>query len=256
MNLSFKEYGEGFPLIILHGLFGMGDNWASLARKFGEHFLTFTPDLRNHGRSDHLPEMDYNSMAGDVRALMENQWIHESYIMGHSMGGKVAMKLALEYPDKVKKLVVVDIAPKTYQAGHDEIFEAMRSLNLGSAEDRKSLEASLHTRIPDFGIVQFILKNIVFDKRLEKYQWRMNLDAIYENYDNILKGIDASTTFDGPALFISGSNSRYIKQNDHDLIKKIFPAARIEVVEGAGHWVHADKPTELFDLVTQFLSED
>jgi len=256
MELSFKEYGEGFPLIILHGLFGMGDNWATLGRKFGDHFLTFTPDLRNHGRSDHLPEMDYGSMAGDLKAFMERQWIHESFLMGHSMGGKVAMKLALEFPSLVKKLVVVDISPRAYSAGHDEIIDAMRDLNLSVATDRKSLEADLLERIHDLGVVQFILKNIIYDKRLDRYSWRMNLDTIHLHYEKILEALDPSSKYEGPTLFIGGSKSRYIKETDHELIYNMFPAARIEMIEGAGHWVHAEKPIELFELVTQFLLED
>ena len=256
MNLHFKEYGAGHPLIILHGLFGMGDNWASMAKRLGEQFLTYTPDLRNHGKSGHLPEMDYTSMAGDVKAFMEEQWIYQSFLMGHSMGGKVAMKLALENPDMVDKLIVVDIGPQTYPSGHDEIFDAMLALDLGVAEDRKSIQEALNEKIEDIGIVQFILKNIVYDKKMDRYSWRMNLETIHQYYDNILAGIQPDLVFDKPTLFIRGGKSRYIRESDHDLIYRMFPKASIETVAEAGHWVHAERPDELFDLVVQFLKED
>jgi len=256
MDLHFKEYGAGHPLVILHGLFGMGDNWASMARRLGEQYLTYTPDLRNHGKSGHLPEMDYTSMAGDVKAFMEEQWIYQSFLMGHSMGGKVAMKLALEHPDMVDKLIVVDIGPKTYPSGHDDIFEAMLGLDLSTAKDRKSIQEALNENINDLGIVQFILKNIVYDKALDRYSWRMNLDTIHEHYDKILEGVQTDGTYDKPALFIRGGKSRYIKDRDHEGILQLFPQAKIETIAEAGHWVHADQPEELFNRVVQFLSED
>lgn len=254
MELNYKEYGAGHPLVILHGLFGMGDNWSTLARQFGEDYLTLTPDLRNHGRSPHLPEMDYPSMAADVKSFLENNWLYNSYLMGHSMGGKVAMQVALDYGDLVDKLIVVDIAPKQYHPGHDEIFEAMLDLKLHTMQDRKEVQRALLKKIPDNSIVQFILKNIVYDKTIEQYIWRMNLDTIHNHYSSILAKIQSDRTFDKPTLFISGAQSPYIKDDDKSEILKYFPDTQFKVIDNAGHWVHADQPQQLYDIVIEFLN--
>lgn len=255
MDLSFKEYGAGHPFVILHGLFGMGDNWSTLGRRFGDHFLTFTPDMRNHGRSPHLPEMDYPSMSRDIHAFVEENWLYNAFLMGHSMGGKIAMQAALDNNDLFEKLIVVDIAPRAYNGGHDDIFKAMMSLDLSTMADRKAIQAELQEKIQDKGIVQFILKNIVFDKTLGHYTWRMNLDSIHDNYASILQGIKSPHTYDRPALFIRGANSGYVNDGDMTDIKKLFPQARLETIADAGHWVHAEQPQKLYDLVIDFLNE-
>jgi esterase len=253
MELYYKEYGSGHPFIILHGLFGMSDNWATLGRRFGEDHLVVTPDLRNHGRSPHVPEMDYPSMASDVHHFLVNQWIHSAFVMGHSMGGKVAVQLALDFPEQVEKLIVVDIGIHTYPSGHDEIFEAMINLPISEAKDRKFIENHLSSKIKDPGVVLFIMKNIVYDKLLDQYTWRMNLDTIHKDYTNILKGLDAQTTFDNPALFINGGLSRYVRDKDKTTIQRVFTNATFHTIEKAGHWVHADQPEELYQVVHDFL---
>ena len=253
MELYHKEYGSGHPFVILHGLFGMSDNWATLGKRFGEQHLVVTPDLRNHGRSPHVPEMDYPSMASDVHHFLVDQWIHSAFVMGHSMGGKVAMQLALDYPDQVEKLIVVDIGLHTYPSGHDEIFDAMINLPLSEAKDRKFIESHLSAKIGDPGVVLFIMKNIVYDKLLDQYTWRMNLDTIHRQYNLILKGIETQNTFDKPSLFINGGKSKYIREQDKSPIQEVFTDARFHTIAEAGHWVHADQPDELFDVVQTFL---
>ncbi len=256
MELFFKTYGEGHPLIILHGLLGTSDNWATLARKFGEHYTVFTPDLRNHGRSPHTGEMGYAAMSGDLRAFAESQWLYKSYIMGHSMGGKLAMTFALENPDLVDKLIVVDIGVKAYDGGHGALFEALMSVDLSSVSRRSDAEELLHGRIREETTLQFLLKNLVYDKESERYQWKMNLPVLYERYDEIVSGVSGASPYEKPALFIHGSESGYIREGDKDGIRAYFPAAVFKEIEGAGHWVHADRPVELFNTVVEFLENE
>ena len=255
MDLFFREYGQGHPLIILHGLLGNADNWATLGRKFGENYSTFTPDLRNHGQSPHIAEMDYPSMAADIHYFMENQWIHQAYVMGHSMGGKVAMQLAIEYPDQVEKLIVVDMATKSYPGGHEALFEAMETLPLDKITSRKEAEDFLTLRINQPDVLQFILKNLVYDKVLGGYKWRMNLPIIQSSYPSIIGRLPATGVFDKPALFIYGERSQYLLPEDKPIILSQFPQAHFVEIKEAGHWVHAEKPEELFHAVINFLGK-
>jgi esterase len=253
MELFFRKYGSGPNLIVLHGLLGNGDNWATLGKQFGEQFSTFTPDMRNHGQSPHVAEMNYRSMAADVIHFMDQQLISNSHILGHSMGGKIAMQMALENSDRVEKLVVVDMGPKKYPDGHKEIFKAMFSLPIDQIQNRKEATDFLLAQIDSETIVQFLLKNIVFDKKIDGYKWRINLPGIYESYPNILEAIESDSTYEKPTLFIYGGNSDYVNQEDHNSILKLFPNTEFFKVENAGHWVHAEKPKELFNRVVNFL---
>jgi len=254
MDLHFKTFGEGEPLIILHGLFGTLDNWQTLGKRLADHYMVYLVDQRNHGRSPHEPEMDYPRMADDLRAFMQENWIHRAHILGHSMGGKTAMEFALRNPDMTDRVIVVDIAPKTYEPGHNEIFEALRSLDPEALQDRQEADHALAKDIADRGIRMFLLKNL--SRRKEGgFRWKMNLDAIYKNYERILQKPSGQEPFHGEALFIRGERSRYIQPQDEQLIHAYFPQARLETVPRAGHWVHAEAPDALYDLVTQFLAE-
>lgn len=253
MKLNYKSFGEGYPIIILHGLFGTLDNWQTIAKKLAEHYSVYIIDQRNHGRSPHDDIFDYAVMADDLQAFMESQWIYEAHIIGHSMGGKTAMQFALTYPDLVNQLVVVDIAPKAYEGGHQTIFEALLSLEVSSITSRKQADAALIDKIPDFGVRQFLLKNLTNDKK-GGYKWKMNLPVIHQNYEQILAAIKNKETFDHPTLFIRGGASSYIQAEDLTQIKTFFPMAKLETVAGAGHWVHAVAPKELLKLVTNFLT--
>lgn len=251
-KLNYKEFGEGQPLIILHGLFGMLDNWNSFAQELKDEFHIFLVDQRNHGRSFHDDEMNYELMAEDLSEFMEEHDIEEAYIMGHSMGGKTAMSFAGQFPEKVKKLIVVDIAPKEYQPGHEEIFKALRSLPVEEIDQRQDAREHLNQYIEDEGVRLFLLKNLKRNKN-GNYEWRMNLKGIYQNYENILSALPESIHFDGPALFISGERSDYIQNGDKELIRDHFPSAKIEVISDAGHWVHADRQDKLLEVVRSFL---
>lgn len=254
MQLNYKTFGQGPPLLILHGLFGTLDNWQTLAKRWAEHYTVFIIDQRNHGRSPHMDAHSYPLMAEDLKAFMEANWMYEANLLGHSMGGKTAMQFATHFPDMVNKLIVVDIAPKKYPGGHETIVEALNDLNLATIEDRKQADSILAERIADFGVRQFLLKNLTRNKE-GGYRWKMNLPILTRDYEAILENITADENFDGPTLFIRGAASNYIDDTDLPLLQKNFPAAELKSVADAGHWVHAQKPEELFQLVSTFLEE-
>lgn len=251
MELYYREFGQGSPVIILHGLFGFSDNWQTIAKGLSDNHLVITPDLRNHGRSPHAPTHSYPEMADDLREFMEAHWIFNAAVVGHSMGGKVAMQLALSHPDLVQRLVVVDISPAGAEDNHSSIFDALHSMDLSKMSTRKEAETYLAEHIADMGTRQFLLKNVTRDAE-GRFTWRMNLPVLWKHYNDILAPVSGET-FDKPALFIRGSRSGYIKDADFPLIKSLFPKAEIATVEDAGHWVHADKPAELLLILKKFL---
>lgn len=254
MQLNYKVFGQGEPIIILHGLFGMLDNWQTLARKLAEHYTVFIVDQRNHGRSPHVDAHDYESMAEDLRLFMESQFVLKAHIIGHSMGGKTAMQFASHYPDMVDRLVVVDIAPKKYPGGHQEIFAALLDLDLAKAETRKDVEEQLKTKIPEAGIRQFLMKNITRQPD-NGFELRMNLPVIHRDYEKILDSLDIEESFEGPSLFVRGGRSKYVAETDLELIQEYFTEAQLETIERAGHWVHAEAPKELLASLLAFLSK-
>lgn len=251
MELNFKTFGEGQPLIILHGLFGTLDNWQTLGKYLAEHFMVYLVDLRNHGRSPHVDGMTYLEMAEDLKGFMESHWIYEANLMGHSMGGKVAMQFSLEYPHMVNKLIVVDIAPKQYAPGHDTIFKALYAVGLDQLQDRKQAEEILKQHISEEGTWLFLMKNLSRTKD-GRFEWKMNLDVLYRDYNNILSALD-NGVFNKETLFVRGEKSNYILDEDVDQIKKKFPESTILTIPGAGHWIHADKPQELLQEIKNFL---
>ncbi len=252
MELHSKILGQGPPIIILHGLLGTLDNWQTIANYLSNQFTVCLLDLRNHGRSAHTPDMDIHLMAADVLEFMEANWINTAIVMGHSMGGKVAMQLALEHPDNVDKLIVVDIAPKRYNPGHYEIFKALDSIDLSTLKERKDAELQLNALLQNPSVVQFLLKNLTREKD-GSYSWKMDFESIKKNYLNLIDAIDSKEVFDKPALFIRGSTSNYILDEDLEAIKINFPQAQLVTIEGAGHWVHSEKPRELMEELLRFL---
>lgn len=238
----------------MHGLFGMLDNWQSVAKMLAEDHMVILVDLRNHGRSFHSEEWSIALMTEDLVAFLEENWIHHAAILGHSMGGKVAMKLALSEADLVNKLIIVDIGPKAYPPGHDQIFEALNSLPIEQIESREEATEMLSSEIEEIGVVHFLLKNIA-RKKEGGYKWKMNLKAITENYESIIEETKSPNTYDGETLFIRGGKSNYILEEDKEQILQLFPNSKIESIEGAGHWVHADKRDEFVELVRSFLAD-
>lgn len=253
MELNYKTFGQGPPLVILHGLFGMLDNWQTLAKRFAEHFSVYIIDQRNHGKSPHSDEMSYPLMAEDLQRFLESQWMFKAHILGHSMGGKTAMQFALNYPDWVDRLVIVDILPSAGEGGHELIFDAMLGLDLNSIVNRKEAEQALEVKISEYGIRQFLLKNLSRDKSTGGYRWKMNLQALHQHYQEILNALTGDP-FDEDCLFIKGERSNYITSETWDEALALFPNANLETINEAGHWVHADAPDELYEKVLKFLT--
>ncbi len=252
MELFHKEFGSGPPVVIVHGLFGFSDNWQTVAKSLADGHTVFTVDLRNHGRSPRAQEHTYAAMADDLREFLEKNWLFRAALVGHSMGGKAVMQFALSHPEMVERLAVIDMAPrKAPGGGHDDIFEALFSIDLASLSSRSEAEAILAAQVPELGVRQFLMKNLTRNAE-GGFEWKMNLPVLFRDYPDILAAVEGEP-FAGPTLFVRGGNSNYIADKDWPGILKLFPAARLETVAGAGHWVHADKPTELLGLLRPFL---
>ena len=253
MQLNHKTYGNTGPhLVILHGLFGNLDNWQTLARRWAADYTVVLVDLRNHGRSPHAEEMTYPLMAQDVAELLETLAIHRCHLLGHSMGGKVAMQAALTYPDLVERLIVVDMAPRQYGRGHDDVFAALHALDPATLSDRGEADAAMRPHMADAGVRQFLLKNLT--RRDDAgFRWRMNLAVLDRDYAQLIAPIGTlGQTYSGPALFVRGGKSDYVRDEDWPGVLEHFPQARLATVAGAGHWVHPERPGELEGLVKNF----
>jgi len=254
MKLNYKSYGDdGPPVLILHGIFGMLDNWHSFASQLGKNHKVFTLDHRNHGRSPHSENFSYPQMVKDLEQFLEDQNLEKVNIIGHSMGGKVAMHLALKAPEKVEKLCVLDIGIKYYPPRHDYIFDALCSLELENFTSRNDINTFLEEKIPNFSIRQFLIKNIK-RKKDSSFVWKMNLPVIRKNYDKIVEWIPTGKSFNKKTLFVRGSNSSFILYDDWPGIQEIFPEAELKSIPGTGHWLHAEKPYELLKIMREFLS--
>ncbi len=251
MKLFFQEYGEGFPIVILHGLFGSIDNWHSVARRFSGQFRVFTVDQRNHGRSPHSETFDYDVMTEDLRVLLTSLDIDEAHLIGHSMGGKTAMQFALTHPTKVRKLVVVDIAPKSYPPHHDSLLDALCNLDLKRFESRQQIDAALAREIPSEVVRQFLMKNLRRDEA-NSFLWKMNLPVIRRHYEKVNALVESDRPFEGEVLFIRGTRGDYITETDFPQIKRLFPKANVADVD-SGHWIHAEAPEEFQKIVLDFL---
>lgn len=253
MKLFFREYGQGKPIIILHGIFGTCDNWVTVAKKLAENYRVITADLRNHGNTGHSPEMNYDVMVEDIKELIATENIEDPYIIGHSMGGKVAMHFAGKYPEMLGKLIVIDIAPKAYTVHHQQHIDAMKSLDLQKIQSRSEADKKMAEKVAEASIRQFLLKNL-YRKEDKTFAWKLNLEAIENNLQNLSVGLPDNVEVDLPALFMRGAMSDYIKDSDAFTIKDHFPEASITTVYGAGHWIHAEKPDEFTEVVNKFLS--
>lgn len=250
MNLFHREFGEGPPLIILHGLMGSSDNWITLGKQFSEHFHVFLIDQRNHGQSFHSDEFNYQVLTEDLANFVEQQSFDKVSLIGHSMGGKVVMLYALNYPGKVTKLLVADMAPKNYQVNYDLIFSGLNAVDLVNLKSRSEAEKIVSEYIDDFETRQFLLKNLMRDNK--SYRWKANLPVIQENIQKMGFWADTNARFDGPTLFISGMLSGYVKDGDGEGIKQLFPDVRMISLE-SGHWPHAEKPIEFKEAAFDFL---
>lgn len=256
MKLAYREFGEGTPLIILHGLFGQSDNWNTLAKQFAlQGFHVFTLDQRNHGLSPHDPVWNYEVMAEDLYEFIEEHRLNAPIIMGHSMGGKTVLFFEHAHPQLASRLILVDIAARTYEPHHDQVLEALNAVDFNSVSSRKEAEAILNSYLSDFGTKQFLLKNIYWkDETNKRLDWRFDLKTITTNYNNI--GVEApeykSTT---KTLVIRGEKSHYVSEQDIKSYRSRFSDLSAETIAGAGHWVHAEKPKEFYETVLKFIKD-
>ncbi|MFO7616722.1 MAG: alpha/beta fold hydrolase [Bacteroidales bacterium] len=268
MKLHHTRLGSGHPLLILHGLYGSGENWLTIARALAGLTEVFLPDLRNHGASPHAEQMDYASMAADVLELMDDLDIPKAVLLGHSMGGKTAMRFALENPGRVSRLIIADISPRNYLGGqqddlhlkqHQLILSALEKVDPGLAGSIGDLDRMLSEGIPNRRLRQFLLKNLSkSDAGL--YEWKLNRQAIRQNLatlagsigDDLISGPPQKSF---PVLFIRGEQSPYITEADYGIIRKLFPLAQINTIKEAGHWLHAEQPDLFIGMVRKFLLE-
>ncbi len=266
MRLHYKHYGEGHPFIIAHGLYGSSDNWVSVAKKLMPYFKVWLLDLRNHGESPHSPDMSYGAMAGDIFDFFRENIRGKATILGHSMGGKVMLRFAVDHPEMVSNLIIADIAPKSYNdakfrrqmsVNHEEIISSMKEIPLETLNSRHEIENELSKYIKNNQLRKFLLKNI--SKSGDKYLWKINLDALLNNLDLIF---DTGISVDSyknkpiahfPVLFIKGENSQYISEDDSGTIHRIFSYAKIINIPEDGHWLHAEQPEVFIEAILDFV---
>ncbi|HPE99287.1 MAG TPA: alpha/beta fold hydrolase [Bacteroidales bacterium] len=264
MKLFFREYGQGQPLVILHGLLGMSDHWIPLAKQFAEQFHVVVPDLRNHGQSPHAEKFSYKHMQADIEELLSDLQIKSCNLIGHSMGGKLAMHLALNHSEMVDKLIVADISPIDYPIDEDnEMVQAINRMNLSSVNNREELRQMIQWATNDPMLQGLILKNIS-SKGLSGFSWKPDLENITKNLQEIYdfrchefqirasESIDKAS-FNKETLFLKGDNSQYISENHYPKIAALFPQNKITTIENAGHWLHAEKPAEFYEVCMNFL---
>lgn len=263
MKLNYKELGQADlqPLLILHGVFGSLDNWLTLGREFAKKYRVFLIDQRNHGRSPHHEEMDYLVLSEDLHNFIQEHQLKNPLLIGHSMGGKVVMQYAINYPNSFDKMVVVDISPREYNVSHhDVILNGLQAIDVEQLSSRNEADEILSQYVEEKDVRMFLLKNLARTKN--GFEWKMNLPVLSESILKIGKGVvrseEIETALDSneqPILFIDGGESDYIQEKDIPVIKKHFPNAVIHTIEKAGHWVHAQAPKEFYDIVSDFLEK-
>jgi len=251
--LHATTLGSGQPLLILHGYFGMSDNWKSLGIQFAEGFEVHLIDQRNHGRSFHADEFDYELLVEDLYRYIKYHKLKQVILLGHSMGGKVAMQFAVTYPDLVDKLIVADISPKYYKPHHETILAGLNSINFELHTTRKQVAEALSIYIKEEGILQFLMKNVYW-KSKGKLAFRINVQSLTENNAEVGEALPSFTHFDGKTLFLSGENSNYITKEDLPLISAHFSNSSVVTVKNAGHWLHAENPVQFYHEVVRFLA--
>lgn len=252
MQLHYQHFGNGHPLIILHGLFGMSDNWVTHARRLADDFSVYALDQRNHGKSGRHDVFNYEAMADDLLEFVDSHDLQNVFLLGHSMGGKTAMQFSLDHPDKVGKLIIADMSPDSYNHKHDVLIDAMLSVDLEKYTSRSEVEGELEKSVPDARIRQFLLKNLYWKDRIS-LGWKANLEVILENLPEVFKAINSTKSFAKPTLFLKGSESPYIQDKHLTRIKELFPSSEVITIEGASHWLHAEKPEDFYHLTRNFL---
>ena len=252
LHLNYREYaGQGPALLLLHGLFGRAANWGAIAKQLATDFTVIVPDLRNHGASPHDPDMRYESMTADVISLLNRLGINDAIWIGHSMGGKVAMTAALKDPSRVRALAVVDMAPVTYTHNFDDVLAGFDAVDLSAVQSRKEADQQMSQVISSPALRGFLLQNLQRDQ--QRYQWELGLEHLRAAV-SLISGFERpQAKFEEDAVFIPGSESHYVNEQNWPIIREHFPRASKCVVHGAGHWVYADKPQEFMHCLHQFL---
>mgnify|MGYP000420874086 CR=1 FL=1 len=254
MKLHYQTSGSGQALVILHGLFGSSDNWRALAKQLATRAQIITVDLRNHGRSPHSSEQTYELMADDLATLARDLNLSTIDLIGHSVGGKVAMVFSQRYPELLRKLVVVDIAPRAYDDEHSAIFKALLNLDLSLYSTRNELDKELSLSLPNKAVRQFLLMNLSVDN--DELSWRINLPVLYDVYPKLLNKVCEGQQHSAPSCFIRGGRSNYIQEQDIAEIELSFPNSIIVTIPQAGHWVHADAPEPFLNKIIEFFDYD
>lgn len=250
--LNFQIRGEGQPLVLIHGLFGSLENLGMVAKPLSEHYQVISVDVRNHGNSFHENSMNYSELAFDVIQVLDHLDIAQADFLGHSMGGKIAMQIALSFPERVKKLIVADIAPVTYPAHHQQIIEGLQSLDLAALGSRKAADEQLAQYVDNTGVRQFLLRNLATHEG--QLSFKCNVNFIANCYPQIMKAFSPELRFNGQTLFIKGGNSDYITLEHREVIGQHFPNSKAKIIAGAGHWLHAEKTTAFNKIVQDFLA--
>jgi esterase len=253
MILHSKEFGTGQPLVILHGLFGSSDNWQTQARMFAEKYHVYIVDQRNHGHSEHtIDEFNYQIMSDDLNDFLEHHNLLNVILLGHSMGGKTVMQYVMDHgTDRVDKMIVADIGPKQYPLHHDLILEALTTTDFSVHNSRKLVDEHISQFIDQVGVRQFLLKNLYWVEK-GKLAWRFNVDVLNRDIANIVEAVPTDTV-DIPTLFIRGALSNYITDEDIETISEQFPLAKVNTIDGVGHWLHAEAPSEFIEKVNDFI---
>ena len=255
--LYSRKVGENGPdFVVLHGLFGSGKNWRSFAGSLEDDFQVWTLDARNHGDSPHADSMSYQQMAEDVARFFAENELENVILLGHSMGGKTAMQLALQFPDRIAALIVVDIAPVCYDHLHKQLklIEAMQELDLAGEMSRSEIEKKLAVKIPEKRLLSFLMTNL--NRQNGQFQWRIGLEQIAAGMPDLLNYPELKSVFKGPVQFIGGENSAYLKFEYHALIRKYFPESRITMLDNCGHWLHVEQPVAFQKTVNEFLQDN
>jgi esterase len=254
MKLFFRRFGQGKPLVILHGLFGISDNWVTIGKHLAKDFEVYIPDLRNHGQSPHSGIFNFPALVQDLIEFTEDNDLKDIILIGHSLGGITSMQFALQNTSFVKKIIVVDISLRKYRNydDHQQLINAMLSVDFLSAHKRSDVEKQLMNTIKSPRLCQFLLKNVYWRNK-DTLDWRLNLNGINENLPLVYESMTGENQFMGPALFIRGGLSDYILNEDLDEIYKKFPRAELVTIPNATHWVHADAPEEFLEIVSRFL---
>lgn len=250
MKLHYRELGEGKPLMILHGLFGYSDNWQTHAKKLAEYYRVILVDLRNHGHSDWSDDFSYDLMAEDVFELFRELYLEDVILLGHSMGGKTAMRFAQQHESLLSKLIIVDMGTKSYPMHHQHILAGIHAVDVDGISARSEAEKQMRVHIDSEGTMQFLLKNLYW-KEKGKLAWRMNTAVLEREMPEILKALPEGEVFT-PTLFVRGELSNYILDEDFTSLEQQFPDSEFVTINDAGHWVHAEAPDEFLEAILSF----